>query len=634
ARAGKRMAWPIIASTATTLAAFAPLLFWPGLVGEFMKYLPLTLIAVLCASLLMALVFIPTLGALFGKAGAASDPEAMKMLAAAEEGDLTSVKGLTGVYVRTLDRVLHVPGLVLLAAFLLLIGTQVVYGKFGRGVEFFPAIEPEMASVLVHGRGNLSVYEKDALVRTVEERILGIGGVESVYTRSGKAATQGSELAADVIGQIQLEFTDWDTRPPAKEILKSIRENTADIAGIMVETQEQESGPPGGKDIQIQLASRFPELLGPAVEKVRAMLEEKGGFIAIEDSRPLPGITWELVVDRAQAAKFGLDITTIGFYVRLVTNGLEVTEYRPDDSDDEIDIVIRHESAERTVDQLDRVQVQTAQGAVPVSNFIRREARAAQGTLERSNQRRIMTVKADVEEGQNINDRVIELKEFMMANPDFLDPRIEVSFRGEDEDQKEAQDFLMKAFVIALFIMAIILVTQFNSFYSAFLVLTAVILSTIGVFLGLLLTHQPFGIVMSGIGVIALAGIIVNNNIILIDTFDGIRRDYGDRMSVREMILRTGAQRLRPVLLTTVTTVLGLMPMVLQVNVDFIGRGISVGAPSTQWWVQLSTAVAFGLTFSTLLTLFVTPAALMFRDKAGRMRQGLRARIKRLRTRS
>jgi multidrug efflux pump len=164
--------------------------------------------------------------------------------------------------------------------------------------------------------------------------------------------------------------------------------------------------------------------------------------------------------------------------------------------------------------------------------------------------------------------------------------------------------------------MAIILVTQFNSFYSALLILSAVIMSTIGVMIGLLVTGQPFGIIMSGVGVIALAGIIVNNNIVLIDTFDYLRRNYD--YSVRETILRTGAQRLRPVLLTTVTTVVGLMPMVLQINIDFMAREVSIGAPSTQWWVQLSTAVVFGLVFSTVLTLIVTPAALMFRDNAGR----------------
>jgi multidrug efflux pump len=626
--AAKRMAWPITASTATTLAAFAPLLFWPGMVGEFMKYLPITLICVLTSSLLMALIFVPTLGALIGKAGAAGDKKIMHNLKASETGDMDSLTGLTGFYVRCLNNVLKVPGLVLLGAFILLIGVQVVYSQFGKGVEFFPEIEPEVANVLVHARGNLSIYEKDMLVREVESRILEIDGMEAVYTRSGKAAQQGSDLAEDVVGQITLEFMDWDQRPTADVILEQIRDRTADIAGIHVETQKMQGGPPTGKALQIEIASRFPELIAPAVAQILAGIDEIGGFIDIEDSRPLPGIQWELNVDRAQASKFGLDLSTIGQYVRMVTNGLQVAEYRPNDSDEELDILIRHPLEDRTLDQLDRVRIDVNGQSVPVTNFIERVPKPAIGTINRVDQSRIMTIKADLPPGVNVNERVVAVKEWMANNADKFDPRLEINFKGEDQDQREAQEFLMKAFVVALFIMAIILVTQFNSFYSAFLILSAVIMSTIGVFIGLMIIQQPFGIVMSGIGVIALAGIIVNNNIVLIDTFDTMRREYGDRMSIRELALRTGAQRLRPVLLTTITTVLGLMPMVLQMNVDFINRDVSIGAPSTQWWVQLSTAVAFGLIFSTFLTLFVTPAALMFREKASRGRVFVTAKIK------
>ena len=219
-----------------------------------------------------------------------------------------------------------------------------------------------------------------------------------------------------------------------------------------------------------------------------------------------------------------------------------------------------------------------------------------------------MSVKADVVEGVLVDSKVQEVQKWI-AEAGF-DPRITVRFKGEDEEQKKAQAFLVKAFGVALFLMALILVTQFNSFYSAFLILSAVIMSTIGVFIGLLLTGQPFGVVMSGIGVIALAGIVVNNNIVLIDTFDRLKKESA---SVRDAILKTGAQRLRPVLLTTVTTILGLMPMVLGVNIDFVNRSVNIGAPSTQWWTQLSTAIVFGLAFATVLTLIVTPSALMLR---------------------
>ncbi|MEE8271549.1 MAG: efflux RND transporter permease subunit, partial [Alphaproteobacteria bacterium] len=222
--------------------------------------------------------------------------------------------------------------------------------------------------------------------------------------------------------------------------------------------------------------------------------------------------------------------------------------------------------------------------------------------------RRAMTVRADVRDGVLADTIVQELRAWLPTAG--LDPRIDVEFKGEDEEQKAAQAFLGKAFGVALFIMAIILVTQFNSFYSAFLILSAVIMSTTGVLIGLLLTDQHFGIVMTGIGVIALAGIVVNNNIVLIDTFDRLKESSAD---AREAILHTGAQRLRPVVLTTVTTVLGLMPMVLRTSIDFATRQVSVGAPSTQWWVSLSTAIVFGLSFATVLTLVVTPSALMVR---------------------
>ena len=246
---------------------------------------------------------------------------------------------------------------------------------------------------------------------------------------------------------------------------------------------------------------------------------------------------------------------------------------------------------------------------MPIGNFVERRARPRTGTLRRKSAMREVTVRADVLPGVLADDKVREIEEWIAA--EGIDPRVEWTFRGEDEEQRQAREFLSRAFGIALFVMALILVTQFNRFYSALLILSAVVLSTVGVLIGLLVTRQPFGIVMSGIGVIALAGIVVNNNIVLIDTFDRLRRTIADPV---QAILRTGAQRLRPVILTTVTTICGLMPMVMQVNIDLFSRTITTGAPSTQWWTQLATAVAFGLAFATLLTLVVTPCALMVRE--------------------
>lgn len=606
AMAAKRMAWPITASTATTLAAFLPLLFWPGVVGEFMKFLPITLLVTLTASLFMALIFVPTLGSQVGKAGGIVDAKLAQEISGNTEFRPERIEGGTGVYLRVLDRALHHPGKILALSFVALIGVQVLYGNFGKGVEFFPDVEPDLAKLQVRAQGNLSVWEKNQYMTLVEKETLDVDGIRAVYTRVG--LENRSEEAEDIIGEITLEFEDWFLRPSADDILNEINERTIGIAGIYVDRRKEEAGPPVGKPIQVELSSRDPALLAPAAKKLRTFFEGMGGLLNIEDAQPQPGIEFEVTVDRAQAAKFGADVELIGKSIQLATNGLKLGEYRPDDADDEIDVRARYPEAFRTLSQLSQIRIDTGNGSVPIGNFVSVNPIQKTGNINRSDTRRVMSVKADVAEGILVDGKVQEIREFIsVAN---FDPGIMIKFKGEDEEQAQAQAFLVKAFGVALFLMALILVTQFNSFYSAFLILSAVVMSTIGVFIGLLATGQPFGIVMSGIGVIALAGIVVNNNIVLIDTFDRLK---GNAASVRDAILKTGAQRLRPVLLTTITTILGLMPMVLGINIDFVERSVNIGAPSTQWWTQLSSAIVFGLTFATVLTLVITPCALMAR---------------------
>ena len=610
--AARRMSWPITASTATTLAAFMPLLFWPGVVGEFMKYLPITLLATLGASLAMALIFVPTLGELVGRRST-SDPQVVRSLAAAETGKISEIGGFTGVYIRLLERAVAHPLLVLLIAIVLLIGVYGGYAKFGKGMEFFPEVEPEQALVHVRARGNLSVYEQDSLVKEVEKRILDMEEIETFYTRTG-INLRGDNLAEDVVGVIQMEFIDWQLRRPASQIMNDIRERTRDIAGILIEVRKPDAGPPVGKPVQIELSSQLPGLLPSAVAEVRQLFSDVGELVDIEDSRPLPGIEWQLKVDRTQAGRFGANVVIVGNAVQLVTNGIKVSSYRPDDADDEVDIIVRLPYERRYLQQLDHLRVQTPYGLVPISNFVSRSPAPKLGTINRVDAKRVMTVKADVVEGVLVDSKVSELQQALLDGRIEIDPRIDATFKGENEEQRESEAFLTKAFGVALFVMAIILITQFNSFYQALLILSAVVFSTVGVLLGLLTTGQPFGVVMSGIGVIALAGIVVNNNIVLIDTYNVLHRRG---MPVVEAVLRTGAQRLRPVLLTTVTTILGLMPMVFSLNIDLINREISSGAPSTQWWVQLATAIAGGLAFATVLTLVLTPCLLVLGEKLG-----------------
>jgi multidrug efflux pump len=604
--AARRMSWPIIASTFTTLAAFIPLAFWPGVMGEFMKYLPITLIAVLLASLLMALIFVPTLGSMFGSTGAMND-EARRNLTAAETGDLDTVTGVTGSYIQFLKRSLQRPWLNVGGVFVVLIGIYVAFALFGRGMELFPDIEPEFANIDIRARGDLSIDEKDVLVRQVEAYVLDLDEVESVYTKTGGS---GRGAAEDLIGSITLNFVEWDERRKADVILNEVRESVAGLAGISIQARKPDDGPQQGKPIQIELSSRSPEVLAEATGRVRTALESIDGLLNIEDTRPLPGIEWQIQVDRAQAAKFGADITLVGSMIQLVTNGIKIGEYRPDDAEDEIDIRVRYPYSSRNLAQIDELRIPTSNGLVPISNFVKRVPANKVSTVQRTDMRRTMRVDADVQEGFLDTDIVAEMSELLPFLD--IDPSVSIVFRGGNEEQNEASAFLGKAMMIAIAVMAIILVTQFNSLFQAFLILTAVVFSTGGVLLGHLIMNKPFGIVMSGVGVITLAGIVVNNNIVFIDTYNVLRQRGNEAF---EAIVRTCAVRLRPVLLTTVTTILGLLPMVFALNIDLVNRNISIGAPSTQYWTQLSSSVAGGLAFATILTLFLTPSLLMIQAR-------------------
>jgi multidrug efflux pump len=594
------MAWPIIASTATTLAAFAPLMFWPGMMGEFMKYLPFTLIAVLSASLLMALIFVPVLGGVFGKPRHISEFDKQQMHEA-ENGDIRNLQGFTGKYIRVLATAIQHPWKILLAAIVVAFVSFTAYGLSGLGTEFFPNVDVRGINVTVRSAGDMSIYEKDQVVRKVENRLLDMQAIETLYVRTG---------GQDQIGYMRLNLVDWHLRPHSDEVLKEVQALLKGMAGMDIEISPDQGGPQSGKDLQIQLSSRFPELLDEAAHKIRTALDNNDKFTSISDTASKPGIEWQLKVNRADAARFGADATLVGSTVQFITNGLKIGEYRPDDVDDELDIRVRYPLESRYIGKLDELRMKTSGGMVPISNFVERTAKPKTDLIRHIDSQRVITVQANMVPGELLSIELPKLQELLPTLG--LDPRVTLTVKGQNEQQDESTEFLKNAFLIALFVMAIILVTQFNSFYQAFLILSAVLFSTVGVFLGLLIFQKPFGIVMSGIGVIALAGIVVNNNIVLIDTYNILRKEGVPAM---EAILRTGAQRLRPVLMTTVTTILGLLPMVAEVNIDFIGRNVDIGGPSTEWWSQLATAVAGGLAFATVLTLVLTPCMLALKAK-------------------
>jgi multidrug efflux pump len=760
--AAKRMFWPIVSSTATTLCAFLPMLFWPGVPGQFMGMLPVTIIFVLSASLIVALIYLPVMGGVTGRMsrafGNTSDalkarlpwfvntllvlPAIMIVFTGAmmtlNPGYLTGeqvnnggffaalpgmivfllggvavsitvgaakierpAKRIKAGYRRTIfGRFIHfiagnpiMPIVSIVGIVFLVYSTFIFFGANNNGVEFFVENEPEQAIVYVQARGNLSIAEKDILVRQVETITLQEPGIQSVFAFAGEGGlnqnTSGASGPKDAIGQLQIELVPWDDRPAfarANDIdlatldgdLVIARLQTAldTIPGIRTEILNLSMGPGSAKPVHLRLSGGNWDELRVATSLARDQFDTTTGLTLIEDSRPLPGIDWEITVDVQKAGRYGANVAAVGGMVQLVTRGILLDTMRVDTSDEEIEIRVRLPEADRVLSTLDSLRVRTSSGLVPLSNFITRAPVPELAQIDRIDQNRYFDVKADVApnltkftigEGDDLsvlglfrelqdsdaapdanrtimtsdgtifvlvdlidapnvaavqtaitdgdalpvavngNERIATITQWLDTNP--FPTSVSFEWTGDQEDQAESGAFLAKAFAGALGLMFIILLAQFNSVYNSVLVLLAVILSTTGVLIGMLVMDQAFSIIMTGTGIVALAGIVVNNNIVLIDTY----QEYERYMPRTEAITRTAEDRIRPVLLTTITTMAGLAPMMFGLSLDFIGGGYSIDSPTSLWWKQLATAVVFGLGIATVLTLVFTPSMLALR---------------------
>ena len=699
--AAKRMFWPVVSSTATTLCAFLPMLFWPGVPGQFMGMLPVTLIFVLSASLIVALIYLPILGGVSGRLSRffenssnllrdivpwfirlplvplvtfflclsilqVVNPSLLLDIDLEEAGPMANLPGvvmfilsafmasivLGSVEIRKRQKNVKAgyrrtpfgyfikfiagnPIMPLIAIGGVIGFTSFIFTTFGKnnyGVEFFVEGEPEQAIVYVKARGNLSLTEKDILVRQAELIVNAHPGVESVFSFAGTGGlnqnTAGATAPKDTIGQIQLETIPWENRRgnpdlDGNKIIAELSNALSVLPGIEIEILELERGPASPKPVHLRLkGENWTDLLSTTA-KMREIFNQTEGLIQVEDTRPLPGIDWQIDVDVEKAGRYGADVATVGAMVQLVTRGILLDTMRVDSSDEEIEIRVRLPEEDRFLSTLDNLKVRTADGLVPLSNFISRKPVTKLAEINRIDQKRYFDIKAGVQanlkrtilsdEGVeneifiNANERITYLTGYLEENP--LPPGISWEWTGDQADQAESQAFLSSAFAAALVLMFIILLAQFNSFYNSFVVLIAVVLSTVGVLIGMLVMQQPFSIIMTGTGIVALAGIVVNNNIVLIDTYQELSR-YLPKV---EAIIRTAEQRIRPVLLTTITTMAGLAPMMFGLSLDFVNGGYSVDSPTALWWKQLATAVVFGLGTATMLTLVFTPALLSAR---------------------
>lgn len=611
----KRMFWPIVASSATTLAAFFPFLFWDSLVGKFMAYLPITLIFVLVASLIMALIFLPVLGSVMGGRAAEGEDSALSAVSGAD-GDPLLATGWIGSYARATASLIHRPIAVTVSAAVVIVTIFIWFGSTTHRSELFLDVEPEQLYVFVRAQGNLSADEENELVTRASQRLLQIDGIESMATTSGSEGSGSFNFDGvasppqDTIGRILINLRDRETGFDGRETELEIREKLIGVPGLQTEVQKLEQGPPVGKDVQIAIRSNDSVALDKVTSQIRAYVDSIDGLREVEDSRPLPGIEYHLQVDRAQAGKFGVDVAQVGAAVQLITNGILVGRYRPTDALDEVDIRVRLPQEERSIEALDRLRIATPGGQVPLSQFVTRVPAQKVTKIERRDGKRVISIRANAEVQGEGAAKVALIKDWIAtAN---LDPRVVIGFEGADEDAAEAGAFFQTAALAALFLMGIILLWEFNNFYHVVLTLSAVILSTAGVLIGIQLILDYISVLMIGTGTVALAGIVVNNNIVLIDTFQRLKRD--GRTS-EEAAIAAAAQRIRPILLTTLTTICGLLPMVFMMNVNFRAGSITFGGITAEWWVPLATAVVFGLGFSTLMTLIVTPVWLAVPQK-------------------
>ena len=606
----KRMLWPIVSSTATTLAAFLPLILWPGVSGEFMKWMPFMVSLVLLSSLFSALIFIPVMGSLFGKT------EQTSITKLNENFDVKQLTGYTKVYVKILSRLIKAPIVTIVSSVIIVAVLFNLYTNFNAGARYSVEGDTNQMTVHVIARGNLSPSQKLTLALEVEDTVRSVEGIKTASTIIGGGSVDqmimsDAESRSDEIAMMMIELNPVQDRRHADILREEILKKTSSIPGIFVEAYKIERKPESGKDIQLELTSSNNTELAKVTEKLSNKLKTMDGVIEVDDTRSLPGIEWVIKVDRELAGKYGVDVSIIGAIVQPVTNGILVDKYRPDDSEDEVDIRVRFPKEYRQLEQFDQLRIPTPDGAVPLSNFVKRIPQQRVSSIDRENGSRILKVRAntsiDPVTGKKILpfDKNLEISDWIKSQN--FSNQVNIKFAGTNEDGEESAAFLGRAMLGALFLMFVILLTQFNSFYQAAITLSTVVLSTVGALTGLLITGQVFSVIMSGLGIVSLAGIIVNNSIVLIDTYNRLKDDEVDPI---ETIIHSAAQRLRPILLTTATTMIGLTPVALQITIDWFGRSIEFGGLMSAWWVPFSTAVIWGLGFSSLLTLFLIPTLL------------------------
>ena len=640
--------WPIVGSTITTIAAFFPLTFWPGVMGEFMKYLPITLIITLASCLLVALIINPALAAYFIRANGNGNNGGRQLTAeeiqkAGEQPVAAKSLFLRGYSAFLRAALNHRISVLLAAVGALVMLTEIWLLAVGleKPVEFFPSIDPQNVYVNIDTPEGADLEYVDRMVRNVELAVLGektsntpshvspeiyqkayepgihhktegrfegpgdMDNVEYIYAKAVEQTGGGSLFSDTMPNHLGIQFLDLKDRlHSTAEDLETMRNRVAHMAGALITVDKQEEGPPTGAPINIEISGKDFPTLGEIAREIREAVSTIPHVRDVKDDYVAAIPSVRIRIDRQKAALFGLSTNTIGFALKTAYNGLDISTFREDDEDYDITVILP-EKERTTTDVLHKLMLPAPNGKlVPLTTLARIDFSGSMGDIIRINHNRVVTVKASVDETR-VPGAVARAQAEELLKGTTLPPGYRYVFTGEFESQKESEEFLSRTFVIALFLIFLILVTLFNSVTQPLIIMTSVVLSLGGVFLGLFVIQSPFGIIMSGVGVISLAGVVVNNAIVLIDYTNKLR-DRG--MDLMDAVVAAGTTRVRPVLLTAITTILGLIPMVTGVSYDFTLMEISWVSESTQWWRSMAVVVIFGLMVATFLTLVVVPA--------------------------
>ncbi len=611
----------VLNSTLTTIGAFVPLFFWPGIIGDFMSILPIAVCIALAASVIIAFTANPTLASAYMR------PHTERAVSVDDDAGLPEDSGLGGrimiFYRESLAWALDHRGAVLGGTLGLFVVVVLIFAKFNHGTELFPETDPRQIWASVETPPGTRLEQTDAIVRELERRLGDLPDIRVRSAASGAGATGDefsggrSEGGDPTRGRVTLDLLDMEERSQGSLVtLEEARRRVRGIPGATINVERPVEGPPVGDPLSIELSGDDFARLGGIAERIQREIVDIPGLATLDNDFDLARPEVIVRVDRDQAARLGLSTALIASTLRTAINGTEASQFR--DGEDEWDITVRFAPGARSsLSDLQRLVVVNEDGEqIPLDTVARIETGAALQSIQHKDRRRVVTIAGKVTTPEQAQPVRAEAERRIQAIPGLLPAGYSVRFAGQSQDEEESTAFLSKAFLYALILVLLLIIGQFNSYAVPFIIMLSVVMSLIGVLLGLVVTGTPFGIIMTGIGVISLAGVVVNNAIVLLDYAEQLRARGMER---RTLILVTGMRRLRPVLLTAITTILGLVPTVVGWGFNFRGLRFQAAGESSSWWRPMGVAVMFGLAFATFLTLILVPVLydllLQWRDR-------------------